>query len=123
MPVYFIVPVTGTYDRPSNVAFSLDGNTAYVLNCGPECGGTTAGITFLQEGALTIDTIPKVDPLSPGAPSPLAATPGPNPLAVPGGVTAVLSDGTTLYIAGQSLFSRKLPSGALGTTPRAPMVS
>jgi len=118
IPVYCVVPVTGTYDRPANASFSLDGNTVYVMNCGPECGGKTAGITFLQEGALTVDTIPTVDPLSPGAPSPLAATPGPNPVPIPGGITAVLSDGTTLYIAGQSLYS-KLPSGALGTTPRA----
>ena len=118
VPVYCIVPVPGNYDRPSDASFSLDGNTVYVLNCGPECGGTTAGITFLQEGALTVDKIPTIDPNNPAAPSPLAATPGPNPLAVPGGVTTVLSNGTTLYIAGQSLFSL-LPSGALGNTPRA----
>jgi len=62
--------------------------------------------------------IPTVNPLSPGAPSPLAATPGPNPVPIPGGVTAVLSNGTTLFIAGQSQFSL-LPSGVLGTTPRA----
>jgi len=118
VPVYCLVPVPGHYDHPTDVRFSLDGNTAYVLNCGPECGGTTAGITFLQEGALTVDVIPTVDPLSAGAPSPLAATPGPNPVSIPGGVTTVLSDGATLYIAGQSLFS-KLASGALGTTTRA----
>jgi hypothetical protein len=118
LPVYCVVPVPGTYDHPSNVYFSLDGNTAYVMNCGPECGGTTAGITFLQEGALTVDVIPTVNPLGPGAPSVLANVPGANPLAVPGGVTDMISDGTTLYIAGQSLFN-KGSNGALIPTPRA----
>lgn len=118
LPVYCVVPVAGTYDRPTDVVFSRDGNTAYVLNCGPECGGVTSGITFLNEGALTVDIIPKVNPLGAGAPSPLASIPGANPLPVPGGVTAVLSDGSTLYISGQSLFSLT-GSGALGTTPRA----
>ncbi len=39
-PVYCAVAVPGTYDEPNGVYFSLDGTTAYVLNCGPECGGT-----------------------------------------------------------------------------------
>ena len=50
LPVYCAVPVPGTYDRPYNVYFSLDGTTAYVLNCGQECGGTTASVSVLQQG-------------------------------------------------------------------------
>ncbi len=115
LPVYCVVPVPGNYDRPSDVYFSLDGSTAYVLNCGPECGGTTAGITFLQEGALTTDIIPTVNPLSPGAPSPLSILPVANPVPVPGGVTAALSDGSTLYLAGQQLLPNGLFSGTLST--------
>jgi len=118
LPVYCVVPVPGTYDRPSNVYFSLDGNTAYVLNCGPECGGKTASITFLQEGALTTDVIPTVNPLGPGAPDPRSILPVSNPVPIPGGVTTVLSSGTTLYLAGQSLFNQA-SSGALIPTPRA----
>ena len=118
LPIYCVVPVPGTYDRPYDVSFSLDGTTAYVLNCGPECGGTTAGITFLQEGALTVDVIPTVNPLSPGAPSPLAMIPSANPLPIPGGVTAALSNGTTLYLAGQSLYDKNA-GGALVPVPRA----
>lgn len=115
LPVYCVVPVPGTYDRPSDVYFSVDGSTAYVLNCGPECGGTTASVTFLQEGALTINTIPAVDPLSPGAPSPLSLLPVANPIPIPGGVTAALSDGTTLYLSGQQLLSNGLFAGNLTT--------
>ena len=118
LPVFCVVPVAGTYDRPISASFSLDGNTVYVLNCGPECGGTTAGITVLQTGALLIDNIPTVDPLSPSAPSPLASLGVPNPVPIPGGATAALSNGTTLYVAGQSLYSLGA-GGALGSTPRA----
>lgn len=106
LPVYCVVPVPGTYDRPVDAYFSLDGNTAYVLNCGPECGGTTAGLTLLQEGQLTIYTIPT------SLPYPSAVTGG---LAVPGGVTTALSDGTTLYVAGQQLLPDGLFTGVLST--------
>ena len=118
LPVYCVVPVPGTYDRPSDVYFSLDGTTAYVLNCGPECGGTTASISFLQEGALTTDVIPTVNPLGPGAPDPRSVLPVANPIPIPGGVTAALSNGTTLYLAGQSLYNTSA-SGAIVPTPRA----
>jgi hypothetical protein len=117
LPVYCVVPVPGTYDRPSDVYFSLDGTTAFVLNCGPECGGATAGITLLQTGALTVDVIPTVSPLSPTAPSPLSVLPAgvPNPIPIPGGVTAALSDGTTLYLAGQQLLPDGFFTGNLST--------
>jgi hypothetical protein len=118
LPVYCIVPVPGPYDRPADVTFSLDGNSAYVLNCGPECGGTRAGITFLQQGALTVDTIPTVDPNAPSAPSPLVTGIGQNPLPIPGGVTVSVASGNTLYVAGQSFFNQNA-SGALVLTPRA----
>ena len=106
-PVYCVVPVQGTYDRPIGVIFSLDGSAAYVLNCGPECGGTTAGVTTLGTGTLTVNTIPTV-----GAASPQVAT-----LAVPGGVTVGLTDGVNLYVAGQEL----LTSGNTASGPLAPL--
>jgi hypothetical protein len=105
LPTFCVVPVAGTYDHPSNAYFSLDGTTAYVLNCGPECGGTTASVTFLQMGALDFNTVPTVNPLSAGAPSPLVSLPVPNPVPIPGGVTTALSDGAYLYLAGQKLQS------------------
>jgi hypothetical protein len=103
LPVFCVVPVAGTYDRPSDVSFSLDGTTAYVLNSGPENGGTTASVELLQTAPLNINIIPTVNPLSVGAPSPLSPLPVPNPIPVPGGVTASLSDGTSLYLSGQQL--------------------
>ncbi len=118
LPVYCIVPVSGTFDRPTNAFFSLDGATAYVLNCGPECGGTTAGITALQVSQITFNNIPTVNPLSPGAPSPLATLPVPNPIPIPGGVTDAIADGNNLYLSGQSLL-RLTATGALGSTPAA----
>ncbi len=117
LPLYCVVPVPGPYDRPADVTFSLDGNTAYVLNCGPECGGTTAGITFLQEGALTVDVIPTVNPIGPGAPSPISSVSAVNPLPIPGGVSVAVTNGTTMYLAGQSQFNRN-SAGALVPVPR-----
>ena len=110
LPVYCIVPVPGTYDRPVDAYYSLDGNTAYVLNCGPECGGTAAGLTLLQEAQLTIYTIPTSLPY----PSPVSGS-----VLVPGGVTAALSDGTSLYVAGQQLQPDGLYAGVLSTVNQA----
>ena len=105
LPQYCVVPVAGTYDRPVNVNFSLDGTTAYVLNSGPENGGTTSSVSILNASALNINTVPTVNPLSVGAASPMATLPNgvANPVAIPGGVTASVSDGTYLYLAGQQL--------------------
>lgn len=113
IPVYCVVPVNTTsngtahpFDHPSNVYFSLDGTQAYVLNCGAECGGTTSSITFLQTGALDVNTIPTAIPDT----SAYAQN-----VPVPGGVTTALSDGTTLYVAGQQLQADGLFTGFLST--------
>jgi len=106
LPVYCAVSVPGTYDQPSDVYFSLDGTTAYVLNCGPECGGTKASVTLLQQGPLNENVIPS----SPVQPNPMIAN-----VPVPGGVTDALSDGTTLYLAGQQLQPDGLFEGFLST--------
>ncbi len=118
LPVYCVVPVPGTYDRPTGAYFSLDGSKAYIMNSGPEQGGATAGITVLNTSAILTSVIPAVDPLSAGAPSPMTALPVANPIPIPGGVTAAVSDGTNLYLSGQSL-NRLTSSGFLGTTPAA----
>jgi hypothetical protein len=110
VPIYCAIPVTtgstNAFDRPIGVYFSLDGTQAYVLNCGPECGGTTSSVTFLQQGALDVNSftigIPNVNPFSANVP-------------VPGGVTAALSDGTTLYVSGQQLQPDGLWAGNLST--------
>jgi hypothetical protein len=97
-PVYCVVPVPGNFDRPSGAYFSLDGTTAYVLNSGPELGGTTASISVIPQAVLVNTNIP-TSPISSSTPSPVTAT-----IPVPGGVTDAISDGTTLYLAGQSQF-------------------
>jgi hypothetical protein len=111
LPVYCVVPVntgatTKAFDRPSGAYFSLDGTSAYVLNCGQECGGTASSVTYLQQGALEYNKIPTTVP---DASAFLTQVP------VPGGVTAAVSDGTTLYVSGQQLQSDGLFAGNLST--------
>jgi hypothetical protein len=103
LPTFCVVPVGGTYDRPSNVTFSLDGTNAYVLNCGPECGGTASSVTVLSMAALDFNNVPTISPLDANAPSPQAKLPVANPVPIPGGVTMALSDGVNLYLSGQQL--------------------
>ena len=58
-------PVPGTFDRPTKAVFSADGTTAFVLNCGPECGGNQASISFLPVAGIIIQS---GAPVPPGAP-------------------------------------------------------
>ena len=106
LPVYCAVQVPGSYDRPGGVYFSLDGTSAYILNCGPECGGSTASVSLIQQAALNTNVIPS----SPTQPNPMISN-----VPVPGGVTTALSDGTTLYLAGQQLQGDGLFAGFLST--------
>jgi hypothetical protein len=121
LPIYCVVPVNTTtagtphpFDRPTNVYFSLDGSTAYVFNCGPECGGTTASVTFLQQGVLDFNNVPTTIP---------DASAYTTNVPVPGGVTAAVSDGITLYVAGQQLLADGLFTGVLSTINLAAAVS
>jgi hypothetical protein len=67
------------FDHPVWGVFSSDDTTAYILNCGPECGGATAGVTVLD---LITNTVGTAIPL-----------PG-------GGATMGLLSGNTLYVGG-----------------------
>jgi hypothetical protein len=111
LPVYCLVQVntgshTNAFDRPTGAYFSLDGTAAYVLNCGQECGGTTSSVTYLQPGVLEFNNIPTTVP---------DASAFANQVLVPGGVTAAVSNGTTLYVSGQQLQSDGLFAGNLST--------
>lgn len=106
IPVYCVVPVSGAYDRPIAAYFSLDGTTAYVLNCGRECGGTAASVTFIPQAALNYRLFPTSTPY----PDPAVAT-----IPVPGGATVAVSDNSTLYLAGQQLQPDGLFAGFLST--------
>jgi hypothetical protein len=75
----------GSFDRPVWATFSSDGSTAYVLNCGQECGGVGA-----TGSVMTIDMTQS---------TPIVT----NTLSVPGGATVGLLQGSTLYVAGTPL--------------------
>ncbi|MDE3105121.1 MAG: hypothetical protein KGK08_08080 [Acidobacteriota bacterium] len=111
-PVYCAVPVASPqdpanlYDRPQSAYFSLDGSSVYILNCGPECGGQTASVTTLQTGPLNINNIPT---------SPVYSSVYQSQTLTPGGATVALSDGSTLYVAGQKLLPDGLFTGNLTT--------
>lgn len=98
---YYGAPLS--FDRPVKAVFSADGSTAYILNCGPECGGTASSISILPispvifqlgqwSGLLPCNTAPCVNP---------AAVQMVN-FAVPGGASNALVDSTTMYVVGQS---------------------
>ena len=120
LPTYCVVPVGTTnsagvsgmaYDHPIYGYSSLDASTIYVVNCGPECGGTTSSVLALSATALNINNIPTVDPTT--QPAPLVSLPVANPIPVPGGATLVLSDASYLYVTGQNVNSNGLLGGNL----------
>jgi len=98
------------YDKPINALFSQDGTSAYILNCGPECGGKTASVIILNTGDLlsaanagyTGTTGCNIAQAHTIAPAVLAPT---DSIAIPGGATTALQAGNTLFIAGQQLQS------------------
>lgn len=71
-----VVAVPG-FDHPVAAFFSLDDNTAFVINCGAECGGGQASVQTLD---MTTNT--------PGAAVPVPAA------------SVALVNGTTMYLAG-----------------------
>lgn len=73
------VTVVGGFDRPAWGVFSSDSSKAYIMNCGPECGGTTASVTELNN----LGGVPAL-----GINTPVSAA------------TIGLLDGATLYVAG-----------------------
>lgn len=110
-------PSTGkalNFDRPVKAVFSEDGSSAFILNCGPECGGTASSVSVLttgplnvQDGEQTIGGLPTQAALT-------AAT-----IAVPGGASNAIeaTGGTgqvdTLYVLGQGSTTGTLATGQL----------
>jgi hypothetical protein len=84
-----------TFDRPVKAVFSADGGTAYVLNCGPECGGSTASISTLPVAPLIYLQGQHSGSL------PTQSTLNSSTIAIPGGASNALVDSTTLYVVGQ----------------------
>jgi len=94
-----------TFDRPIKALFSPDGGTAYVLNCGPECGGSTASVARIPTGPMVFQV---------GQQSGKFPTTGHIPtLPIPGGSTNALITGSTMYVVGQQLQPDGLFTGLL----------
>ena len=75
----------GGFDRPVWAYFSSDDNTAYVVNCGAECGGTQASVRQLNLKDNSLGSYAGV------------CTPGPNPQCA---ASVAVVNGTTMYLAG-----------------------
>ena len=95
------------FDRPVKAVFSADGGTAYVLNCGPECGGSKASISLLPVAPLIYLTGQYSGTLS------TQSTLGSNTILIPGGASNALVDTSTMYVAGQQLQTDGLFAGNL----------
>jgi len=93
------------FDRPVKAVFSADGGTAYVLNCGPECGGSAASVSSLPVAPL-IYLVGQQSGLLPTH-SGLAS----NTIPIPGGASNALIDSSTMYVVGQKLMSDGLFGG------------
>ncbi len=122
-PVYCIIPVGASqsdgsvrepaFHRPVDAYFSPDGTQVYILSCGSECGGSAATsddvaqVNFANLNSLRFDSYPGAVYVSPVTSSTV----------VPGGVTAAISDGNTVYVAGQSLQADGLYTGNLSLIP------
>jgi hypothetical protein len=77
--------VVNGFDRPVYGFFASDGSTAYILNCGQECGGSGTGGKGASIQVLHLSSPPTVE-----SPVPLD------------GATMGLLSGSTLYVAGTS---------------------
>jgi len=90
-PLYTGAPLS--FDRPVKAVFSADGGTAYVLNCGPECGGNASSVSLLPTGPMIYlqgqqsGQLPKANAIT--------------NILVPGGASNALVASSTLYVVGQ----------------------
>lgn len=82
-----------TFDRPVKAVFSNDGSTAYILNCGPECGGTQSSVSIMPVGPMIFEPNQKSGKL------PTTGTIA--NIATPGGASNALIDSSTMYVTGQ----------------------
>ncbi|HUH62835.1 MAG TPA: hypothetical protein VLZ50_07550 [Terracidiphilus sp.] len=106
---YYGAPLV--FDRPVKALFSADGGTAYILNCGPECGGTKASVSVLPVSPL-IFLVGKQGGLLPcnSAPCTNGNTKPMGRISTPGGASNALLDSSTMYVVGQ----QEQPDGLFG---------
>lgn len=105
------------FDRPVKAIFSADGSTAYVLNCGAECGGSFSSLSQVQVSPMIFLAGQHSGSLPTN--STLHANCGTTPnvstctLGVPGGASNALLSMTTMYVVGQQQQADGLFSGNL----------
>jgi hypothetical protein len=93
------------FDRPVKAVFSPDGGTAYILNCGRECGGSEASVSLLPVGPMIF----LLGQQSGHLPTNSAITKIP----IPGGASNALVNSSTMYVVGQQLQEDGLFTGNL----------
>jgi hypothetical protein len=101
---YYGAPLV--FNRPVKAVFSADGSTAYILNCGPECGGTASSVSVLPVAPL-IFQLGKGSGLLPCNSAPCANSNAKAMVSipVPGGASNALIDtanANQMYVVGQS---------------------
>ena len=94
-----------TFDRPIKAVFSPDGGTAYILNCGPECGGKASSVSPMPVAPIIF--------LPNQASGKLPSTGAMTNILVPGGASNALVANTTLYVVGQQPMPDGLFTGNL----------
>jgi hypothetical protein len=102
---YYGAPLT--FDHPVKAVFSPDGGTAYVLSCGPECGGSTASVVPLSVGPMIFLSGQQSGKL------PTQSAINSSAIPIPGGASNALVASSTLYVVGQQLQSDGLFEGNL----------
>ena len=113
-------PDTGkplVFDRPIKAVFSADGSTAYILNCGQECGGSASAVSLVPVSPMIFlagqhsGDLPTNTALHANC----ATTPNVSSctLALPGGASNALVSTSTMYVAGQQLQPDGLFAGNL----------
>ena len=101
------------FDRPVKGIFSEDGSSIYILNCGPECGGTTSSVSTLTTGPLNVQDGQQEGSL------PTQAALKTSTIAVPGGASNALEtpggpdNVDTLYVLGEGSPTGTLAQGQL----------
>jgi hypothetical protein len=91
---YYGAPLT--FDHPVKAVFSSDGSTAYILSCGPECGGSAAAYTRVPIAPMLF-----LEGQWSGL-LPTTSTLASSRVAIPGGASNALVDSTTMWVVGQS---------------------
>ncbi len=105
------------FDRPVKAVFSSDGGTAYVLNCGQECGGSASSVSLMpvaptiflagqHSGSLPTNLALQANCANAGNASTCT-------LPIPGGASNALVASSTMYVVGQQLLPDGLFAGNL----------